>query len=291
MSSTLSVIENFNGTLEKYSEGSKKGQLEKILDNIERILTHTPAVLNEKHLSNFIEQRSKVLNDLINKYFIAAIGEKYPVISDDLFQLKRYLTIEKDGTKAVVINDSVETKNNSSEKMNNNKKLHKIAVPLFIYTPLLDGNHKVNLGKYSTTRTNSYGDRYVTRGSVNATLPGYIGSNLRRIARETLGTYHTILTNAYNNVVLGEFLVQNSDLQTRLQSPEIGAIWIPMLESLNISVKEELVKRLDPDPAMILKTLGKNYLVATWRVDDEEPFEIYLDKYTISKNKKVRGGK
>lgn len=279
MTSIALAITEFPKIIERYSTKVESKQLELIVRGIDRLRQQNPAVYDERTVAKYLQDRAKTLKGLVDEYFVASITQKFPLLSDELFQLKRHLTLVSPGKNWRVVRDDTEVgEYDAKQERKERTKVKKVQVPLFAYTPLFDGKHTATLGSFRRERTDSYGDIYRTTTTIEAKLPGSIGPNLKNAYRDALSHYFGVLSEMFTNPVAGDIMYA----QGNIAQPEVGAIWIPTPESLNVSVDEKLIqKRKDLDPAMILKVRGNNYLVQTWRVDDEEPFEHYLREYSI----------
>lgn len=281
MVSTAVAIQEFPKTLEQHSTKVEDEQLEGIVGGIDRLRSQNPSVYDERAVARYLQERSRTLKGLVEEYFIASIANKFPLISDELFQLKRNLTLRAEGKTWKVVRDDTEAEQGAQEKEKVGRKIvtRRIEVPLFAYTPLFDGKHTAKLGGF-TKQTGSYWSDSYTRTTVTieAKLPGSIGPNLKNAYRDALSHYFGVLSEMFTNPVAGDIMYAEGNLA----QPEVGATWIPTPESLSVSVDQKLIqKRRVLDPAMILRVRGKNYLVQTWKVDDEQPFEHYLREYSI----------
>ncbi len=279
MVSTAFAIAEFPKTIRRYSTEVEDEQLESIVGGIDRLRQQNPSVYDEKAVSRYLQDRARTLKGLVDEYFVASIAHKFPSLSDELFQLKRNLTLLGQGKTWKVVRDDTEIEEyDAKQERKKRTKVKRVQVPLFAYTPLFDGKHTAKLGSFSKTRTDSCGGTYRTTGTIEAKLPGSIGPNLKNTYRDALSHYFGVLSEMFTNPVAGDIMYAEGNIA----QPEIGAIWIPTPESLNVSVDEKLIqRRKDLDPAMILKVRGNNYLVQTWKVDDEEPFEHYIREYSI----------
>lgn len=282
MASIETTIQQFPKTLKKFSEKTPKSQLEKSVKNIKALSNANPAAYSDEHIAAYLQQRAKVMYELVDQYFHAAISKEFPLLSEDIFKLKRYITIETRGRKTRVLRDDT-TPDLKKHKgtpyayyQKDRRNVSKAEIPLFAYTELFKGEHKADLGEFSFTKRSSYNTRKITH-KVEATLPGAIGQNLRTAYKEALGHYFKVMAKAYSDPVIGELLLQKPE---QLE-PEMGAIWIPTPESLSVVTTEEVIERKPIDPAMILKARGKSYIVTTWEVDNEEPFEKYLREFSV----------
>ena len=281
MVSTNTAIEEFSDTIRRYSTEVEENKLESIAKGIWRLRTQNPNAYDEKAVARYLKDRAVALRDLVEEYFTTSIARKFPLISSELFDLKRYLTLVREGNNLRVISDDTEmTKRKENKTQDIEKKT--IVAPLFAYTPLFDGKHTAEIASFSKQK--NYRKKTWT---FEAKLPGNVGPNLKNAYREALSHYFEVLSEMFMDPVAGDIMYAESNLgynKKRIDEfirPEIGAIWIPTPESLNVKVKEELIKpRKNLDPAMILKVRRNSYLVKTWNVDDEEPFENYLREWS-----------
>ena len=268
MVGTAIAIERFPKTLNRHSRKTKKGELEEILTKIYVVRTANPTVYDNKSIHKYLKDRAKVIEGLVEDYFTAATAQEFPLLSDELFQLKRHITVEKGEKGYAVVRDNTEPDRRKRAR----GEARKLEIPLFAYTELLRGDHKVELGKFSKRETRDYHTK-TTTVKIGAELPGVIGPNLRDAYRGALSHYFGIMSNVFAEPTIGELM-----LQDQLQAPEIGAIWIPTLESLQLKVSEK-IKIEEPkvlDPAMIMRVRGQSYLVDTWDVDNEEPYKKHI---------------
>ncbi|MBI4148206.1 hypothetical protein HY490_02855 [Candidatus Woesearchaeota archaeon] len=273
MTTTLAVMEKFEKTLEEHSSRSNEKELEQIVEKIDRVHRNTPLLMDEKSISKYLKARAAMLNRFIDEYLVAALSQTFPVLDSELFDLKRYIRIETRQDKTFVARD--DTAPDTKEKARDVKQL---TLPLFAYVPL-DGSHTTTLAKIVQRR--DYNTKTI---NVNATLPGTIGAGIRQAQREALQEYHRVLQQAYGNQIIGELLLDDHDAG----NPQCGALWIPTANSLTLDVK---VKPKPPkiiDPALVLNVKDHTYLIRTWRVDDEEPFEHFLSEYASGGRKKEK---
>lgn len=273
------AIEEFPKILEKHSIGHDDEDIKGVIDNIEELRTQNPAVYDERGIREYLRQRAVIFKDLVEDYFVTAISKEFPLLSDELFKLKRHITLRKgEGTWKVVRDDTKAEENIDTKTEKENKvKVKRIETSLFAYTPLFEGDHTAKLGKILQISKDRYEDTYRTTIAITAKLPGSIGPNLKNAYRKALSHYFSVLSEMFKNPVAGDIVYSWENLT----KPEIGAIWIPTLDSLSVSVTKELIrKRKETDPAMILTVMGKSYLVKTWKVDNEKPFERYLREFS-----------
>jgi hypothetical protein len=265
MVSTSSVIDRFEEILNENSSRPEEHKQQNVLLDIEALCAQNPRAYDSETVDKYLKERSEMLKSFVDEYFTASISRIFPLIHPELFRLKRHLTMQAEGKKLRVCRDDTENMPAKGEQFS-------IKVPLFAYTELFDGKHQASLGRY--TRENN-GRKYDI--TIEAKLPGSIGPNVREAHRNALKQYFNIISEMCAHPISGEIIHS----ERNYIYPEIGAIWIPTLSSLNLNIEERLQEKKGAlDPAMILKTRGKSFLVHTWIVDDEEPFERYLKSYS-----------
>ena len=286
MASTYTAIKEFEKTIDNHTLRPKQGQTEKIVKNIERVVAEMPRVYSTGKVGEYLTARAKLLTRSIEEYFGAVIGERFPLLSNELFDLKRYVSLEKHSDKKwVIVKDDTE-----ESKSTPKGQTTVIAIDLFAYSPLFNNGKedatKLKLGSFTKTkRTGSIYSGYNTKRqtvSIEAKLKGDLGLNLRRTAQEALHDYFSILAEAYSKPFVGDVLLgQDVSLQEKLKNPEIGAIWIPTVDSLSVKATAKIIRHVVADPAMVLTVNEHKYLVKTWKMDDEEPLEAYLREFSI----------
>lgn len=284
MTTTLEAIEQFEETIKSHTT-KKHHPVAKILTEIEELKNRNPAVFDEKSLKAFLEQRTKVLNILVDSYFIAKLSQFFPAIDGALFKLRRHLLLKRDGRgefslitdKTIPVpipeGDSVPDRLTRSRTRRARKTDYRqLEVPLFAYVPL-NGDHICNLGAFSRTTHNGW-SRRTTKVQVTGKLPGVFGANLKRAYCEALSQCYSIVAEAYAHPVICDLLLSKEP------QVEVGAIWIPAPDKL--SVKSEVkVQSIRPrDPAMVLRVRDNYFLVKMWEVDEEISLERYMREFT-----------
>ncbi len=105
MVSIETAIEEFPQTIERYSSHSDMDELEMITNGIEQLIYQNPTAYDEKSVSRYLNQRAATLKNMVEEYFSASIAQKFPLLSDDLFGLKRYIVLKSEGRKWKIIDD------------------------------------------------------------------------------------------------------------------------------------------------------------------------------------------
>jgi hypothetical protein len=225
-------------------------------------------------LKQFFTKRAEVVDHLIDQYFVAHFCKEFPLIDDALFQMKRHFllragTIISDTTKSVELFE--ELKPGSRNKKPKKIRATKTEVPLFVYVPLPATDQVVTLANYKKTTRRGW-RRTTTKVNMTTKLPGEFGLELQNIYSETVAKVYQILANCYAE--LGKIQIQGAI------NFEIGAIWIPTINAINVKseVKVERIQNLDP--AMILKVRNKAFLITMWEVEEEKPIEHYIREFT-----------
>jgi hypothetical protein len=224
--------------------------LEGIVEAIKAVKKKKPSCYDSEYLTRFNVEQRKSLDGLLDSYFLSSFAQHYPFLCASIFGLKRYLSLAKDG-KSVV-----------SDTTKFSDKSYTFECPLFVSVKI-NGNTKrvvkLHEGKYDYNTV-----------KIEATLPG-LPSNVIMSMKKANAVYHGIMAEVYGNEVL-------CDLVDSPPVPEFHAIWIPTAESLNVTI-ETPPKR---DPALVLAVGNRSYLVTTWEIDQEKPFEHYLREFTAS---------
>ncbi len=283
MAPTLEAISQFPKTLERHSKQANDGEIDKALADIGRVKNLNPPAYNEKTIGEFLKGRAIHLKQLVDEYFVKSMSHEFPLIDESLFNLKRHLTITKKGKIYTVVRDDT---GQSREKVEENvgAKTKTIIVPLFAYTPLFRENHIAKLGGLSTSEPghDQFNEPIIrkTTLTLEARLPGSIGPNLKDAYRHAMEHYFSTLAEMFTNPVAADIMYNEGEFA----KPEIGAIWIPTAGSIQIKSSEKLVplrrETASLDPAMVINAKGRRYLVKTWMVDNEEPFEHYIREFT-----------
>ena len=171
------AIDAFPKTVEQYSTKASQRDVEKVVSTIDRIKNTNPPVYNERAIAEFLMGRSTHLTTLVDDYFVKSMSEEFPLIDDKLFELKRHLTLVKEGRKYSVMRDNTELES-TKDKEKRKIQTKEITIPLFAYTPLF-GDHISKLGTFSNStrkKYDAYGDMIAVneRTSLEAKLPGSI---------------------------------------------------------------------------------------------------------------------
>lgn len=265
MSSTVEAINGFIDLVNQYKE-EKYGSCETILGNINKVRTASPTVFHQKHVAHFLAGRAAYLKNMTDQYLVARLAPAYPQIKPELFNLKRYLGIKHLGGNYTVILDKTDPITDQELTSNDGWK---ITTPLFATVELhKDADVATLYNNEISTRTNGRVQLQIT-----SKLPGKIGGNLHKTYRQALAKTYHVLADVVGCEGVGDVLTEQFDSV----HPKILVAWIPTASSL--SIKTEIKENPRPDPAMLLKVRDLYFLLATWYVDDEKPFDRFLKEY------------
>lgn len=256
---TLDAINDFEKTI-KANCTKEKIDFNGFADKIVKIKKMNPPVYEKDKINVFLNRRATAISELLNKYIQAYIGKEYPLIDESLFKFKRYLYMNKESK---VVKDITTEIDKGSAKA---EKIKKVEVPLFIYCPL--NQESVEIGKYQRRTGWSH-----YRTTISASLP--------KPPREIMAKANTALANYYRvmSKLYGDDRI--NDLLTQAFSPQVGAIWIPTIDNLTVKTEIKNVRPKNADPALVLVSNDQRYLVGTWNIKEEYPFEHFLKEFTI----------
>lgn len=275
---TAVIINRFDDFIKENST-KKLGDAETTLAQIRKCKNINPSVFEPKKVAAFLTERAKTVAALVGKYLTARMTVKYPILADELFKMKRHLTVTKGG---VITSDRI-----SPLEKGNNKDI-RVTCPLFAEVPI-GGPYTVEIGSWNkkTSRMmNSYGDReYKTHsGSIKATLPEP-SLEIKSLGRMAIGYYYNIVGEMYQDADLSEVL------PTEPRTPQLSIIWIPSPKALGLKIEKsvKVVKgpRPEPvmipkynDPALLLAVGNLKFVVKTYDIEDEEPLVNLLREFS-----------
>lgn len=285
ITSVNEAITNFDKIVREYSPKGV-GEAEKIVGEIRRARQIMPRGFNNKDIAKFLRSRNKTVKELCDQLLMARLSSLYGAISPDLFQLKRHIS---------VVNGKVQKdacKKTSSKKKD--KEL-RFQIPLFVYTEL--GIKTIEVGNTTTSKTVTRTVRVPTRYEYDYSRHETVRTQER--------TKHTLTVKvpklpddvnvdrikargAYYRII-GDFLMDDTLAEifadTKFGEPEFGVTWIPTADSFNYKATKEVQKQVPKhiDPALYMTVDQRDYLIRTWDIKDEEPFDHFLREFTEGK--------
>jgi len=191
---------------------------------------------------------------LIEDYICSEFGEYYDLLSNDLFDLRRRIeSISEDGTSL------------------------DIDIPLFV--SVLFGSESVWKYNYDKKDEDHYGSRHNYNVELTARNPP-LTSEAKQKAREARANFSEVYAKALKTNVIGDLLMSDIERFQEGGGLDLSVYWIPKPSELDIKVEYTLK---DPDPLLVGKIYSRNYLITTWNIRGEEPYEHYLEEFTEKK--------
>ena len=179
------------------------------------------------------------VDSLVNTYISVELESKYNLLHSDLFNLDRIVR---------------------SKKLD-----YDVRIPSFAKVKF--GKAEWNFGVCHET------DTYKDGIEITSKAPP-IPSQVKEKAKEFSIEYFEKISKALEEEVIGDFVLRgNKDLQSY---SNLYTYWIPKESELNFEIERE---EIDPDPILVSHNLGRNFLVAQWNVEEEQPYEHYLREF------------
>ena len=274
-------INEFKKILKEYSvqpgnESSAK-ILEKVME-IKKIMPPTSS--NDDFLKSFFQKRSQLLRTLAEAYVSLKVIEKYPKLDDKLFDLNRVFYINVASSKIIadsattpadkfVDSLNLSTKQKARGRSSNGKNT-RISCKLFCVVNINSVNQVV-LASYTRNNPRSYYSRTTTR--IKTKVPT-VPPNIVSKGYSAVSSYYSNISQAKN-----DFELDLKELLKNITTPDLEVAWIPGLESLDIST-EKMHIVTNKDPALLMRTNTGRYLIATWNIDNEVPFDKYIREFS-----------
>lgn len=253
MQTTLEYMTSFEENLRKYTR-ENLGDKEAVLSAIDEIKSANPPVYDKGEIDKYLEKRKEVLDHLLDSYFVSEFTNKYPLIDGSIFDLMRYILKDINSSNIVkneqFVEDLVDEPNNDAPHL---------RVRLFVYTNL----DKELRNQIATWKTGSTEYKLISK------LPEP-PSRIKASRRKALADFYKIMADAYGNETISDLMEQ--------KDPEFGALWIPAPHHFELEIKP-LPQPIDP--ALVMCVRKRLYLVDTWRIEEEMPFERYIREFTV----------
>lgn len=253
--STIEAIENFKKTIKSHS--SKEGNHVEIKEAIKKVKGASPDIYSNVRVEIFLKARAKAISELTNRYITAVFSSQYPLLSNEILKLKRYLYLQ--GEK--IIEDT-------TSPITEKEKGKKIEIPLFAKAEFKNiGATKLDLIK--KTKRDPWGGH--TTNTITATLPEP-PQQVVRAAKNAIGFYHKTISDIYTDDLL-------DNMFDNIPDPKLNVIWIPAVNTLSIKTEIKAPKRIDP--ALLLSLGEQNFVVTTWDIEEEKSYEWFLREFSI----------
>jgi len=267
MAQTALAIAQFSKIIEGYSARIEDAQLKRISNSIEKSKRLNVTIYDEKTVARYLQERAKKLKELVDNYFVGLIANKFPLVSDELFQLKRYFVLTSENKNYKITRDNTDAEEcDAKREKEAGAKIKRVESSLFVYVPLFGEQKSIRLSSFTKRTETSWGDPRKKTINIEASVPDSNELNFKSAYRNALNHYFNVLSKMYEDAVTGDVMSINREVV----QPEVGIIWIPTIQSLNMGYDERLLPRKkDVGAAVILKANGKNYLVQTCKIESE----------------------
>jgi len=247
-------------TLQEMIENSKTGfkaskdKPPVLSENMDLLLGQTPLKCEQDGVN-------KALGRLAKEYFRHKMGEKYDLLSYELFELKRRMKV-------------------STEEFEGT-----IDLPVLAWSWYGNSHWKHEFKKESESYDSYSKKKHTTEITVKTKTP-LIPAEIKESASEAMAYSHEVCADALRNKSIRNYLatqIRTPEKITELVEPSLAVIWKPRLEDLSVEVEttEEVIETYDPDPALLLRFNKDYYLIATWDIPEEEPLDHYLREFKI----------
>ncbi len=145
------------------------------------------------------------------------------------------------------------------------KRKHPTNIPLLASAELNEGS----------TWTYEKSDESHNKIKFSSKVPP-IPKEAKERAREARADYFEALRNALRVPIIGDWLIARGHMHIYQQN--LRVYWIPADEELKIEIE-----KANKDPFIISEIGGKNFLVTSWYVKGELPFQHYLEEFKIKR--------
>lgn len=257
------AIKSFGKILRQQSQ-KKIGDPKDIIDAIRHAKSITPNAYDDKSIAVFLKSRSKTLADLSEQYLTAKLTALYGLVDPALFNLKRHVVV-RDG----------KIEKDARRKFQGKRQAREVRFefPLFVYAACDD--EVIELGKDTTSTGDEWNRRRIMH-ELTVDVPEMPDDVKIEIPKST-GAYYRIL----GDLLMDEDLA-DINAKTEFYEVEHAITWIPKTSGLNLEVTEEIIKKepVDYDPALLMVIGSNHFLVRTWDIKEEEPYDHFLREFT-----------
>lgn len=272
------AIENFDGLLHTKIISEPETPADKIEGKFKRITASLPKILPERGIGDFLKKRAIAQDQIAREFFRAKMMQFLPALDESIFDLSRHITVQTIGNKTSVFADSVRGAHLPKAKNNQPKSSTKvIETELFIYAGIKDAGKSVEIGKYKTVTTNNWGDQYRRTVTITAKVPNLDNPEFDALQRHAASALYLTMSELLRHEQMGPYFAAHAEKI----KPEFGIAWIPATGALSVKSDTKVfpAPRRD-DPALLMEVFGHNYVVATWDIKEEEPYEQYIREFS-----------
>jgi hypothetical protein len=202
---------------------------------------------------------------LVEHYFSLQIAKRgYAPINNELFNITRYATV-----------DVTYEKDNRGAMMTH---AHSLELPLFLAASM--GAENWEWTRQVSHQFDEYNREHVAQVKITAPVPAPT-SAVQQKALEASAAVHEIIAQSRREKVLSDLLMFSKQ---KLPQPteDLCTIWIPRDE--DVSVSYSVTRKPERDPALTLWYQKRHFVITTWNVPEEKPFERILQEYAGMQN-------
>lgn len=231
-------------------EAVNESTLENIKSGQAKLRNRLSHLVNQIPLDVQREDIDKAMAVLANTYVFQGFGAKYPIISEEMFGIRRVISVS-DASHQRKVN---------------------IEIPLFVSVPF-SGNK--NYWTEKIFKAYEEGRRGVDLKEINLEVKSRvppITEEAREKAKQARVDYLTSLTEALQVDLIGDLVLKNFD--ERVRAFNLGMYWIPC--PADLMIEEEVI---DKDPILVASLYGKNFLIHQWDIKSELPYQHYLEEF------------
>ncbi|MBI4150755.1 hypothetical protein HY492_01380 [Candidatus Woesearchaeota archaeon] len=229
-----------------------------------RVLSQATPYRQERRFVN------EAMDALVRDYFRAQLGSVYSqrVDLDALRELKRPIKLNPE--KHFGLNDKI------SLLSQDVVEIARVAVAH------LGEEYAIETDKIRAKDRSGYACEVQYRVVAAAPL---IPTNVKNAGVAAMTLAYEVCAKALHEPAVLDYVVSNTGAPDigALVKPGLEVLWIPSESALHV---ETTVKRIDPDPALVLRFHNDHFLVATWNIAEEEPLEHLLREYSITHNER-----
>lgn len=246
-----------------------KAKEEDILSNLENISNLNPLKIEQ----DYLEESKRVL---VDNYFDSRIKSKYQGLSKAILELKTKVKID-------LLNY---LDKETIEKLKGTPREVETELPVFFSRTVLNMDstkEEDRLFEFTGNKAeinygikDGYGGTKEMHVSFSSPIPP-LTKDAREKAKEATAYLYQMYSDALKTKTIGDILLSHiGKFSNPAEEFKLGVIWKPKISELEVKVNV-----IDKDPALVLNWKDKLYLITTWNVQGEEPFEHYIKEYSV----------
>jgi hypothetical protein len=226
---------------------------------LERLKGHT-----ESDKNRF---RYNLATDIVRKYVACFISKEFPVLSEDLFKLRRTLKLRFASDTCIVDSELSQL----PEKLLTTEEGYQVR---YCNIPLLS---RISIAKYSNQEVASIGQcdwpgRKGVVARLEARIPLAIPYNITQLSYRGCALAHTVVAELYK--IPEAVTVLREDIKVQ---PELSAYWIPELSHI---YTKTAVLPPPSDPVLVMNLAGFNFLIGTWSEPEKNKLNTLIAEFS-----------